>query len=92
MWSFVDCLSPSKGPGLCSGVVVLEVPTVKRGWELTVTTPGETLDLVGGGEAVGRRGEKRERERETINMCKQLYNEVPLIGLIKFQVINGWHC
>ena len=45
----------------------------------------------------GRRGscgEKRreERERETINMCKQLYNEVPLIGLIKFQVINGWHC
>ena len=61
MWHFVGCLSPSRGPGLCSGVP--EEPTVKRGWELTVDviTPGEMVDLVGGGEAVGRR---RERERD----------------------------
>jgi hypothetical protein len=46
-------------------VVVLEEPTVKRGWELTVTTPGETVDLVGGGEAVGRERE-RDDKRATV--------------------------
>ena len=80
VWSFEGCLSPSKGPGL-RGSGVAEEPTVNRGWELTVTIPGETVVLVGGGEAAGRRKRERERERENviniyhslITSCKMCY-------------------
>ena len=77
VWSLVGCLSPSRGPGLCSGVPDLK-PMVKRGWELTVITPGEMVDFVGGGEAVEMEERERERgergggEREMINICHSL--------------------